>query len=71
MPHKLSRGRHQEVDAELARMQAYLQVLGQEIRDTTAPGRRYNHVWLQADNALAYMRSLRTALQSEQDAYTP
>jgi hypothetical protein len=71
MPYKLSRERHQEVDAELASMQAHLQALGQEIRDNTAPGRRYSHVWLQADNALAYVRSLRTALQSEQEAYAP
>jgi hypothetical protein len=71
MQYKLTRERHQEVDTELARMQAYLEALAQEIRDKTAPGKRYNYIWSQADNTIAYVRSLRAALQSEQVTYNP
>ncbi len=71
MYYKLTRERHQEVDAELARMEAYLEALAQEIRDTTPPGDRYNYLWLQADNAIAYVRSLRAALQAQQVEYRP
>jgi hypothetical protein len=62
---------HQAIDAELARIQTYLEALAQEIRDKTAPGRRYNHTWLQVDNTVAYLRSLRTALQAENEAHLP
>jgi hypothetical protein len=46
-------------------MESYLQELAQEIRDTTAPGFRYNHTWLQVDSMISYAHSLRAALQSE------
>jgi hypothetical protein len=69
MQYRFMLERQQEVDAELARMQTYLEALAQEIRDKTAPGNRYNHTWLQADNSVAYVRSLRTALRSEQEGY--
>jgi hypothetical protein len=71
MQYKLTRERHQEVDSELARMQVYLEGLAQEIQETTAPGKRYSYLWSQSDNAVAYMRSLRAALQSEQVEYSP
>lgn len=56
-----------EVDADLASIQAYLEGLAQGIRDNTARAQRYNHTWLQADSAVGYIRSLRTALQQEQE----
>lgn len=59
----LTRERYEEVDQELARIEAYLVTLAQEIRDTTAAGDRYSHTWLQADSAIAYAHSLRAALQ--------
>jgi hypothetical protein len=71
MQYRFTLERHQEVDTELASMQAYLEALAQEIRDKTAPGKRYNYMWSQADNSAAYVRSLRTALQAEQEAYNP
>ena len=63
--------RYQEVDIELAHMQAYLEALAQEIRDKTVPGRRYSHLWSQADNSVGYIQSLRMALKSEQGEPEP
>jgi hypothetical protein len=55
--------RHEEVDQEFSQMEAFLLELRQEIHDTTAPGSRYNYLWLQADSTISYVRSLRAALQ--------
>jgi hypothetical protein len=65
MRYGLTSTRYQEAEQELNRMEAYLLELAQEIHDTTAPGSRYNHTWLQVDSTLSYTRSLRAALQSE------
>jgi hypothetical protein len=65
MQYGLSAARYQEVEQELNRMEAYLVGLRQEVRATTTPGARYTHLWLQVDSTVAYVRSLRGALQRE------
>jgi hypothetical protein len=57
--------RHQQIEKELNRMEAFLLDLGKEIQATTAPGSRYSHLWLQVDSSVSYVRSLRAALQQE------
>lgn len=65
MSYGLTTTRFQEVDKELTDMEAYLLELTQEIHAATAPGARFSHIWLQADSALSYVRSLHAALQRE------
>ena len=65
MRYGLTTARYQEVGQELTHIESYLVALAQEIRAAATPGLRFNHAWLQADNALHYTRSLREALQIE------
>ena len=65
MKYGLTSTRFAEVEKELIHMEVYLLALAQEIRETTAPGFKFNHLWSQVDNALTYTRALRTALKSE------
>jgi hypothetical protein len=65
MSYGLTTARFQEVEQELNHMESYLMELAQEIRNTTAPGSRFNHTWLQVDSTISYTRSLRAALQRE------
>ena len=71
MQYRFTLERQRDIDAELVCMQAYLEALAQEVRVKTAPGQRYNYTWLQADSTVAYIRSLRTALQADQEGYQP
>jgi hypothetical protein len=65
MQYGLSAARHHEVEQELNRVEAYLVELRQETHATTTPGTRYTYLWLQVDSTVAYVRSLREALQRE------
>ena len=65
MIYGLTTTRFQDAEKELNHMEAYLLELTEEIHTTTAPGARFSHIWLQADSALNYVRSLRAALQRE------
>jgi hypothetical protein len=65
MKYGLTSTRFAEVEKELIHTELYLVALAQEIRETTAPGFRFNHLWSQVDNAINYTRTLRTALKNE------
>jgi energy-converting hydrogenase Eha subunit F len=62
MRNGLTTTRYQEVEQELTHIESYLVALAQELRAATSLGMKFNHTWLQADNALYYTRSLRDAL---------
>jgi hypothetical protein len=62
MRNGLTTTRYQEVEQELTYIESYLVALAQELRAATSPSMKFNHTWLQADNALHYTRSLRDAL---------
>ena len=65
MKYGLTSTRFAEVEKELIHMEVYLLALAQEIRETTAPGFKFNHLWSQVDNSLNYTRALRAALKNE------
>ena len=65
MIYGLTGTRHQEIEQELDRIEAFLLGLRQEIHATTAPGSRYSYLWLQVDSTVSYVCSLRAALHEE------
>ena len=65
MSYGLTATRHQEVEEELNRLEAFLLDLGNEIHAATAPGARYTHLWLQVDGSVSYIHSLRAGLHQE------
>jgi len=65
MKYGLTSTRFEEVEKDLLHMEVFMLALAQEIRETTAPGLRFSHLWSQVDNALTYTRSLRIALKGE------